>query len=125
DIDLQVAAEWLAAAGLTDSTLACGGHPSLSPAVAESMIREGEPTTPLGSNCSGKHSAMLSLARLEGWDIEGYQRLDHPVQQAVTGSIASWSGVPVEEQVWGVDGCTAAAVATPLAGLARAWCQLG
>src|SRR5690606_11953203 len=36
DIHLQVAAEWLAAAGLTDSTLACGGHPSLSPAVAES-----------------------------------------------------------------------------------------
>src|SRR5690606_27686905 len=65
DIHLQVAAGWLAAAGLTDSTLACGGHPSLSPAVAESMIREGKPTTPLGSNCSGKHSAMLSLARLE------------------------------------------------------------
>src|SRR5690606_17068396 len=48
----------------------------------------------------------------------------HPVQQAVAESIARWSDVPVERQFWGVNGCTAAAVATPLTGLARAWARL-
>ncbi|HRP08184.1 MAG TPA: asparaginase [Gemmatimonadales bacterium] len=123
-IHREVAAEWLRAAGLDETDLACGGHPSLSPAVAESMIREGRTVTPLGSNCSGKHSAMLALARLEGWPTEGYQNREHPVQQAIADSIARWSGVSVENQIWGVDGCTAAAVATPLSGLARAWANL-
>ena len=121
----EVAAEWLERIGAQESDLACGPHPSLSPRVADAMIREGIRPTPIWSNCSGKHAAMLALARHEGWPLEGYQRLEHPVQQAVGLSIARWGDLPVEQLHWGVDGCAAAAVATPLRHLATAWARLG
>jgi L-asparaginase II len=124
-IHREVASEWLEQIGAGESDLACGGHPSLSTKVAESMIREGVTPTALWSNCSGKHAAMLALARLEGWPTSGYQQRDHPVQQAVAESIARWSDLPVDALQWGVDGCTAAAVATPLRSMALAWARLG
>lgn len=120
-----VAAEWLERIGLDESMLACGGHPSLSPAVAEQMIRDGVSATPIWSNCSGKHAAMLALAKLEGWPLDGYQQIDHPVQQAIAASIARWTDLDVGQLGWGVDGCTAAAVAAPLRRLALAWARLG
>jgi L-asparaginase II len=68
---------------------------------------------------------MLALASLEGWPLEGYQRIAHPVQRAVAASISRWGAVPEGELAWGVDGCAAAAVATPLRHLATAWANLG
>lgn len=121
----ELAARWLETIGLDESALSCGGHPSLSPAVAESMIREGVKPGPLWSNCSGKHAGLLALAVMEGWPTDGYQALGHPVQDAVADAIARWADLGVDELVWGVDGCTAAAVATPLDRLALAWARLG
>lgn len=121
----DVAREWLRLVGLDEDALACGGHPSLSPRVAREMIRERVEPTPIHSNCSGKHAAMLGLARMEGWPTEGYQRLDHPVQQAIAASFAHWAGIDIDQLAWGVDGCTAPAVAAPLDRLAVAWARLG
>lgn len=116
---------WLAAVGLRESDLSCGGHPSLWSGQAEQMIRDGVVPTALWSNCSGKHAAMLALARLNGWPTEGYQTVGHPVQERVAAAIARWTGVPTERLVWGVDGCTAAAVALPLSAMARGYAALG
>lgn len=121
----EVAGEWLALVGLREGDLACGGHPSLSSKVAEAMIRDGLTATPIWSNCSGKHAALLALARLKGWPAAGYQQRGHPVQQAVEDSITRWSGDAAADLVWGVDGCTAAAVASRLPSLALAWARLG
>ena len=121
----EVAADWLALIGADVADLACGGHPSLSPRVAEAMIRDGTTPTPLWSNCSGKHAAMLALAGLEGWPRAGYQQLEHPVQRAVADSVSRWGALDVDSLGWGVDGCAAAAVATPLRHLATAWANLG
>lgn len=121
----EVAADWLALIGAAVSDLACGGHPSLSPRVAEAMIRDGTEPTPLWSNCSGKHAAMLALAGLEGWPRAGYQQIEHPVQRTVADSVSRWADLGVDELAWGVDGCAAAAVATPLRHLASAWARLG
>lgn len=120
-----VGARWLAAVGLSESDLSCGGHPSLWSAQAEQMIRDGVVPTPLWSNCSGKHAGLLALARLHGWPTEGYQAVGHPVQELVAASIAQWTGVPTDRLVWGVDGCTAAAVALPLSAMARGYAALG
>jgi len=121
----EIAADWLARIGVPESALSCGGHPSLSTRVAEAMIRDGVTTTPIWSNCSGKHAAMLGLAVLHGWPLEGYADPGHPVQTAIANSISLWSGVGLDRLAWGVDGCTAAAVATPLTALALAWARLG
>ncbi len=120
-----VGARWLAAVGLSEEDLSCGGHPSLWPAQAERMIRDGVTPTPLWSNCSGKHAGLLALARLHGWPTSGYEALGHPVQQRVAESIARYTAVPASRLVWGVDGCTAAAVALPLSAMARGYAALG
>ncbi len=120
----ELAARWLEAVGVTESDLACGGHPSLWPSLAEQMIRDDITPTPLWSNCSGKHAAMLAQARLHGWPLAGYQRLDHPVQRRIADVVAEWSGVDGGALAWGVDGCTAAAVALPLSAMALAYARL-
>lgn len=120
-----VAAEWLSLIDVEEELLACGGHRSLSAAIAVEMIRDEVKPTPIWSNCSGKHAGMLALARLNGWSTSGYERVGHPVQQAIAESISRWCGVPLAELNWGVDGCTAAAVAAPLTSLALAWARLG
>jgi L-asparaginase II len=103
----EVAARWLAAIGVSESDLACGGHPSLWPALADAMVHDDVSPTPMWSNCSGKHAGLLALARLHGWGTSGYEEHSHPVQQRVAETIASWSGIPLDQLRWGVDGCTA------------------
>ena len=120
-----VAREWLAHLGLQPEALACGGHRSLEASVADEMLLAGATPGPLASNCSGNHLALLGLACLEGWPTEGYEVAGHPVQQAVEERVATWSGVGTDGIVWGIDGCTAAAVATRLDGLALAWARFG
>lgn len=121
----EVGARWLAAIGATEAELACGGHPSLWPVLAEAMIHDDVVPTPLWSNCSGKHAALVALARLNGWGTSGYEERTHPVQQQVSDSVARWSALSPEQLQWGVDGCTAAAVALPLDAMARAYAALG
>jgi L-asparaginase II len=120
-----VGQQWLDSLSLEPGALSCGGHWSLDPKVARDTVRSGERLTPLHSNCSGNHAALLGLALREGWPTDGYQELEHSVQQAVADSVAKWSGVSRDELIWGIDGCTAAAVATPLHSLATAWARLG
>lgn len=121
----ELAVAWLRAIDLDESALSCGGHLSLAPKVAESMIRDRVEPGALWSNCSGKHAAMLALAILEGWPTEGYNRIGHPVQGAVASAIGRWADLDPATLRWGVDGCTAAAVAAPLDRLALAWARLG
>jgi L-asparaginase II len=121
----EVGARWLSAIGATEADLACGGHPSLWPALADAMVHDDVAATPLWSNCSGKHAGLLALARLHGWGASGYEERSHPVQQRVAETVAEWSGVPIEQLEWGIDGCTAAAVALPLRAMAAAYARLG
>ncbi len=121
----ETTARWLSATDCTEEMLACGGHLSLSAKVAARTQRTGEKPTPVWSNCSGKHAALLALARMNGWDTDGYELLGHPVQDAVVDSISRWTGLAADELHWGVDGCSAAAVATPLRSMAVAWARLG
>jgi L-asparaginase II len=116
-------AAWLAKIGCRESDLACGPHAVRYEPVAEAMIREGRKPTRLHNNCSGKHTGFLTVAR--HWNIatEGYERHDHPVQQAVAKALGELCGI-TEPLPWGIDGCTAPNFALPLAAFARALAKL-
>jgi len=94
--------ELLARGGLDESLLACGGHPPLDPEAAAALARSGEPPSPLHNNCSGKHAAMLLTARNNGWELAGYQGMDHPLQRHIAARVAEMTG---EAAAIGVDGC--------------------
>ena len=122
---LAVATSLLEKAGCGEKDLACGPHPSLSPAVAREMADRGQKPRKLHSNCSGKHAAMLALARHHGWPTEDYRKPDHPVQRRLLAEVAAWTGLDEAKIGQGVDGCGVVSYAMPLRNMALAYARLG
>jgi L-asparaginase II len=119
-----LALRMLEAAGNSEAQLACGPHPPLSQAVADEAARAGVAPTAHWSNCSGKHAAMLALARHKGWPLAGYERRGHPLQERVLDEVARWSGVARADILLAVDGCTAVNFGLPLRAMALAFARL-
>jgi len=91
--------------GLDESALKCGVHEPYSVDVARELIRKQEAPIAVQNNCSGKHAAMLALAKHVGAPTETYDELSNPVQQMVAQTVSDFSGVPVKEIAIGTDGC--------------------
>lgn len=87
-------------------------------AARRSAMVAGVEPSPLQQNCSGKHAAMLATCRINGWSIDGYLDLDHPLQAAITAGIGRL-GAAVSHV--GVDGCGAPTHAISLRDLAAAF----
>lgn len=121
-IHLEVTDRFLAKIGCSEADLACGPHTPLGPEVASRVAREGLTVTPRWSNCSGKHSGMLALAKHHGWETAGYEAKDHRVQRRILKDVEEWTGTTPG---LAVDGCTAVCFALPLAAMARAYAALG
>lgn len=117
--------EFLRAIACTEADLLCGPHRPLSEAVARDYETRGVRLTAAYSNCSGKHTGMLALAKHHGWPIEFYTRLEHPVQQRSLAEVSRWSDVPAEQIGVAVDGCGVACFALPLRNMALAYARLG
>jgi len=122
---LEVASSLLKKAGCAEKDLACGPHPSLSPAFARAMAERGEKPRKLHSNCSGKHAAMLALARFHEWPKTDYRKSEHPVQRRMLTEIAAWTGVDEKQVGQGTDGCGVVSFALPLRNMALAYARLG
>ena len=122
---LAVATSLLEKAGCSETDLACGPHPSLSPAVAREMAEHGQKPRKLHSNCSGKHAAMLALARFHGWPPADYRKPEHPVQRRLLDEAAAWTGVEKTKIGQGTDGCGVVSYALPLRSMALAYARLG
>jgi len=114
----------LAKLGLDESHLACGTHfPTHAPS-AHALLREGRKPTAVHSNCSGKHSGMLALAKHMGWRLDDYWREDHPVQKLCLENIAAVSTYPLSKIGVAKDGCGVSVFALPLCYMAKAFARL-
>lgn len=111
--------EMLASAGLTEAALQNTPDYPVNEAAREAVIRSGGSKTPVMQNCSGKHAAMLATCVVNGWDIETYREPNHPLQQAISKTLAELTGDEITAVA--VDGCGAPVMAVTLAGLARAF----
>lgn len=117
-------AAWLGRMGLTESDLECGAHVPTATAAADALVRSRRAPGPLHNNCSGKHAAMLAVARHRGEPVRGYIAPDHPAQTRLKRLLAEMSGADLAEAPAGVDGCGIPVYAMPLKGLARAMARL-
>ena len=77
-----------------------------------------KPASQLAQNCSGKHAGMLITCQQNGWDMNTYLDLDHPLQVAIKNEIQGLSDEKVSAT--SVDGCGAPLFAISLNGLAKA-----
>jgi L-asparaginase II len=123
-IHVRIAEQMLSRIDMYEAYLRCGAHLPFNEKEAERMMRAGEQPTQLHNNCSGKHAAMLAVAKKLEADLQTYEQLDHPVQQAILEAFAAFSEVPVKKIRMGVDGCAAPNFAVPVASMAKAFLNL-
>jgi L-asparaginase II len=110
--------------GRTLADLECGVQVPSNRAAADALVRVGAAPSPLHNNCSGKHAGFICLACHLGADPKGYVAPDHPVQRAVTATLAATTGAALGADVFAVDGCSIPAYAIPLDRLALAFARL-
>jgi L-asparaginase II len=120
---VAVAESMLKDLGLEEGDLACGPHEPLSKRGQRALRESGNPPSRLHNNCSGKHAAMLARAHVAQWETNGYERLDHPVQQGCLATISTWTGVPVERIPSAIDGCGVPVFFLPLEAMAAAYAR--
>jgi len=110
--------------GLSETALQCGVHAPYDAETHEQLILAGRKPSPVHSNCSGKHSGMLTLAQHMGWPVEGYFRPEHPVQQAAKAAVAAMADYPEDKIVIGTDGCGVPVFGLPVRNMAVIFAQL-
>ena len=116
--------DFLQRVGCSERDLMCGPHRPLSDAVAKNYETRNVRLTAIHSNCSGKHTGMLALAKHHGWPTEFYARVEHPVQQRCLESVSRWTDLSKEQIGVATDGCGVACFALPLRNMALAWARL-
>ncbi len=110
--------------GLDGEALECGPHAPFHGPSRRDLTESGLEPMRLHNNCSGKHAGMMALARVHGWEPEGYHRPEHPVQQRVLSEVARWVDMPLEAVALGTDGCGVVCFGLPLYNMALAYSRL-
>jgi len=116
-VHLDTVTRMLARFGLTHAALRNTPDLPLSTAAAAAVVRAGGGPTALFQNCSGKHASMLAMCVVNGWSLDDYLDLDHPLQKLIDASVAAAAGGVSHT---GIDGCGAPTAMITLTGLARA-----
>ena len=121
-------AAWLDRLGMSIEDLECGPSDPINVEAARDLYRSGDAPTALHNCCSGKHAGFLTLARHLAGDrsfaLPGYLDPSHGVQQQVRDAQAMLTGVDLEAQTPGIDGCGIPTYCFPLASLAGAMARL-
>src|SRR4051812_5307135 len=120
---VAIAEAMLASLGMEEGDLACGPHEPLAARGVKLLREKGIRPTRLHNNCSGKHAAMLGRAKTAGWPSVGYERDNHPVQQACLEEVATWAGISAGDIGLAIDGCGVVVFALPLDRMARAYAR--
>ncbi|WP_040205680.1 asparaginase [Neobacillus jeddahensis] len=90
---------------LEENHLQCGTHIPRDAESYKALIRNGGELTPVYSNCSGKHSGMLTAVVHMNEDVNSYRELSHPHQQRILQAIEDICEYPKKNIEIGVDGC--------------------
>ncbi|MEL6169815.1 MAG: asparaginase [Pseudomonadota bacterium] len=113
---------WLADLGFGPDDLVCGAQPPADDLARSALIRSGLMPDRVHNNCSGKHSAFLSLVRHMKYGPD-YADPDHPIQATIRSVLADLSDdLPMGHAI---DGCSAPNYALTLCGFARALARFG
>ncbi len=124
DEHMRVAESIQQKAGIQETNLQCGVHMPGDSAAYKALIARGERPTPNRNNCSGKHSAMLACAKMQGLPLDTYLQNDHPIQRDILAGFSEICGIPADKVELGVDGCSAPNFAVPLVNAALGFARL-
>ena len=109
---------------VTEDDLLCGIHPAIDQKTRESMLIQNTQPTPNRHNCSGKHTGMLTLAKLLGAPLENYISINHPIQREILKTFQEMCLIKPKDVTIGIDGCSAPVFAIPLKNAALGYARL-
>ena len=110
---VEVVEGLLARLGFSPRDLECGSALPLDEEEARRLERIGLAFGPQHHMCSGKHAAMLGLARHLRVNPTGYSQPFHPVQELIFTTISRETGLPPQSLYGGIDGCGVPVVWVP------------
>jgi L-asparaginase II len=119
DVHVQGVQEIRAKFGIEKSSMKCTPFLPLGEAEKKAYLRTGGGPDCERADCSGKHAGFLATCIINGWSIDNYLDVDHPLQKLIAAKIADATGdVPSNVTV---DGCGAPLWTISLTGLARSY----
>ena len=122
-IHTDIAENLLRKIGIEEKLLKCGIHAPLSKTRRDEMLIVGEKARLVHNNCSGKHIFMLGLCKMNGWNLTGYDELNHPLQQAIKNKINELCAVKSDFPIT-TDGCGVPIFSMPLFNMAKGFLNL-
>jgi L-asparaginase II len=112
----------LAGAGIGESALQTPPDYPVDETEKIAYIAAGGVPEPIAMNCSGKHAAMLATCVVNGWSLDTYPDVGHPLQKALQEAVGDLADERIPAV--GIDGCGAPLFALTLTGLARAFSRI-
>lgn len=110
--------------GINEQALLCGTHTPFNAETSRRMIQKGEELTPNRHNCSGKHTGMIALAKMQGEPLDDYISIRHPIQQQILRAFSDMVDLRPDEVEIGIDGCSVPTFAIPLTHAAFGYARL-
>lgn len=108
---------------LTEDMLKCGEHSPISRTAQDELLIAGQNFGQIHNNCSGKHTLMLGLCKLNGWDLKTYDNLNNPLQQEIKRKIYKLCELTNEYPIT-KDGCGVPIHSMPLLNIAKGYLNL-
>lgn len=121
---LKTVESMLAKSGLRPEHILGGIVTSLKPSYALELARQQVELSPLYSDCSGKHAAMLAACIDQGYPLDSYLSETHPLQEKILEAVATFCEYDKAAIAIGVDGCSVPVHALPLRNIALGYAQL-
>jgi len=118
DFHLSAVRSILSKIGLNETYLLCGKARPLTEEVAFRSAEQGIPPQKILSDCSGKHSGMLSVCQHKGYPLDSYLSPQHPLQQDILQIMADICDYPQDKIAIGVDGCSVPVFGMPVYNMA-------
>lgn len=125
EMHVLAASQMLERTGIDQTCLECGAHLPARQTDREKLARRGRGAEPVHNNCSGKHAGFLAFARHANLPLEGYVKIDHPVQRQIASVLEAFTGIKHDTGNHGIDGCSIPTYAVPLDRLAIAYAKFG
>ncbi|MBQ9246403.1 asparaginase [bacterium] len=111
-------------AGFSEKDLLCLPHQPLSIEEQQRLILNNEQPNRLHNNCSGKHSAMLMIAKELGFPISNYNAFENPLTDYILEHVCKLCEVSKKDIVISKDGCGLPVIATKLEDLGKGFLNL-
>lgn len=109
--------------GLSKDALKCGLHKPLSKTEKDKLLLSGDIENIFQNNCSGKHIMMLALCKSQGWNLDNYDEVHHPLQSAIKNKIYELCELNQDYPIT-KDGCGVPIHSMPLENMVRGYLNL-